>query len=438
MKLINPYRLFHGVWLPEWLDNRPEISDGAKRLYARLCCFAGNKGEAFPSYRKLAEKLQKSRRQTIRLMEELCQHELINVTHVRNEVRGNRANIYRFMWHPWMQLKEDKNYALIKTDFNRPPSDIHVTTPGDTRVTSPSVKNVTHKRIIYKERGRRERNQTLFCAQLPPSPKVFKGKLNDIQNADPWKLAEDAVESFKRRKLYPRECENIISDVPKLSLCAKNKEALALKWFIKTARRASLGLPLPLQQRVPLDVLSSQEKATVAEQSKLKELASNSQTEEKRLAANSLQTQTPAETSSPTKLMNTANHKRGQRWINRFAQSALSLRSCKRLLAKCSFAKVMAGFNRIVQTPRLAYEKGSLCIGKAIPQQVVRTSLDPLLTKPSSPWKVSWFVSTQDSKIVDNFAPSHFLLQLFRKIGRLFRSSSELQRKEIKENYANI
>ena len=127
--------------------------------------------------------------------------------------------------------------------------------------------------------------------------------------------------------------------------------------------------------------------------------------------------------------------KRGQGWINRFAQSALCLRSCKRLLAKCSFARVVPVFNQQLQTPRLAFGKRSLCIGKALLRHAVRKPFDPLLTKPSSTCNVSWFVSTQDSKIVDNFAPSHFLLQLFRKIGRLFRSSSELQRKEI---YANI
>ena len=109
MKLINPHRLFHDIWIPQWLDERAEISNGAKRLYALLCRFADNKGEAFPSYQTLAERLQKSRRQTIRLIEELCHYNLITITPVRDETRGNRANIYRFLWHPWTQLDQDKD-----------------------------------------------------------------------------------------------------------------------------------------------------------------------------------------------------------------------------------------------------------------------------------------------------------------------------------------
>jgi hypothetical protein len=42
-RFINPHRLFHGVWLPQWLEERPEISEKAKKLYAYLTYFAGGK-----------------------------------------------------------------------------------------------------------------------------------------------------------------------------------------------------------------------------------------------------------------------------------------------------------------------------------------------------------------------------------------------------------
>ncbi len=35
-RYINPYRLFHGVWIPQWLEKRPEVSEKAKKLYAYL------------------------------------------------------------------------------------------------------------------------------------------------------------------------------------------------------------------------------------------------------------------------------------------------------------------------------------------------------------------------------------------------------------------
>ena len=40
-RFINPHRLFHGVWLPQWLEDRPEVSEKAKKLYAYLTYFAG-------------------------------------------------------------------------------------------------------------------------------------------------------------------------------------------------------------------------------------------------------------------------------------------------------------------------------------------------------------------------------------------------------------
>jgi hypothetical protein len=56
-RFINPHRLFHGVWLPQWLEDRPEVSEKAKKLYAYLTYFAGGKGYAWPSFNHLAGKL---------------------------------------------------------------------------------------------------------------------------------------------------------------------------------------------------------------------------------------------------------------------------------------------------------------------------------------------------------------------------------------------
>jgi Helix-turn-helix domain len=69
-RFINPHRLFHGVWLPQWLEERPEISEKAKKLYAYLTYFAGSKGYAWPSFNHLAVKLHISRRYVIKLIQE--------------------------------------------------------------------------------------------------------------------------------------------------------------------------------------------------------------------------------------------------------------------------------------------------------------------------------------------------------------------------------
>ena len=146
-RFINPHRLFHGVWLPQWLEERPEVSEKAKKLYAYLTYFAGGKGYSWPSFGLLGEKLHCSRRHVIRLVQELSAHRLITVTNVNNPERGHCANYYRFLWHPWMQTERDAKFVLETVDSepvdfseeSAPDNCQACTTPGDICVTSPLV-----------------------------------------------------------------------------------------------------------------------------------------------------------------------------------------------------------------------------------------------------------------------------------------------------------
>ena len=149
-RFINPHRLFHGVWLPQWLEERPEVSERAKKLYAYLTYFAGGKGYAWPSFNHLAEKLHISRRYVIELVKELSAHGLIMATRVNNPARGHCTNYYRFLWHPWMQTADDGDFRLAVREGQAPfqtaesdpsstsPSEPQVTTPGEQEFTSPS------------------------------------------------------------------------------------------------------------------------------------------------------------------------------------------------------------------------------------------------------------------------------------------------------------
>src|SRR5687767_1040770 len=56
-EFINPSGLFHGSYIPEWLELIPTISAGAKLCYARLCRYAGKNGVAWPHEDTLAAKL---------------------------------------------------------------------------------------------------------------------------------------------------------------------------------------------------------------------------------------------------------------------------------------------------------------------------------------------------------------------------------------------
>ena len=90
-RFINPHRLFHGVWLPQWLEERPEVSEKAKKLYAYLTYFAGGKGCSWPSFGLLAEKLHCSRRHVMRLVQELSSAS----AHYRNKRQQSRARSLR-------------------------------------------------------------------------------------------------------------------------------------------------------------------------------------------------------------------------------------------------------------------------------------------------------------------------------------------------------
>ena len=136
--------------MPQWLEERAEVSEKAKKLYAYLTYFAGGRGYAWPSFNHLAEKLHISRRYVIRLVQELSAHRLITVTHVDNPAKGYCTNHYRFLWHPWMQTAEDRDFRLVvreeQASFSAAesapsftsPSEPQITTPGEQEFTSPS------------------------------------------------------------------------------------------------------------------------------------------------------------------------------------------------------------------------------------------------------------------------------------------------------------
>ena len=158
-RFINPHRLFHGVWIPQWLEERPEVSEKAKKLYAYLTYFAGGKGCVWPSFGLLGEKLHCSRRHVMRLVRELSANRLITATNVSNPERGHCANYYRFLWHPWMQNERDGSFVLKAPESepldasgespdncqaDRPPSEIRVTSPLVTsRSPAPSDMSIT-------------------------------------------------------------------------------------------------------------------------------------------------------------------------------------------------------------------------------------------------------------------------------------------------------
>lgn len=105
MGRINPYKLFVGAFIPNWLCSRTEISQGAKLTYAQLSRHAGNAGVAWPSRDVLASEIGTSTSQVDRYVKELERAQLLET-----EQQGlRRTNRYFFLEHAWMTSPDSAN-----------------------------------------------------------------------------------------------------------------------------------------------------------------------------------------------------------------------------------------------------------------------------------------------------------------------------------------
>ena len=97
-RYINPYKLFTGAFIPEWLLIRTEISLGAKLTYAKLCQYAGSKGFCYPAQNTLASSIGASRRQVQNYLHELKKNDLIEAKRIGKKC----TNRYYFLKHIWI------------------------------------------------------------------------------------------------------------------------------------------------------------------------------------------------------------------------------------------------------------------------------------------------------------------------------------------------
>jgi hypothetical protein len=103
---FNPWRQFSGAMVPNWLLRRPEVTLGAKLAYARLCQYAGENGECWPSQPTLARELGAGERSCRRWVAELEERKLI----AAEELPGVGTR-FRFLWHEWIDAAEGAGAA---------------------------------------------------------------------------------------------------------------------------------------------------------------------------------------------------------------------------------------------------------------------------------------------------------------------------------------
>lgn len=126
-KYLNPYRMFLGAFLPNWLLKNTEITPSEKLTYARLCQFSGKDGRCFPKIDTIAQEIGLEERQVQRNLQRLEESGLIEVIR-----RPPQVNEYRFLWCHARQVEGVRHDTLKVTS------------------TTPSIYEENHIRESYK------------------------------------------------------------------------------------------------------------------------------------------------------------------------------------------------------------------------------------------------------------------------------------------------
>lgn len=261
---INPWGLFFGAFVPNWLLARPEISFGAKACYARLCQYAGRKGIAYPKMETLGEELGICARQVSTYVSELEQAKLIVIESRQKQGRSNR---YSFLNHEWMRgFRVDESEDDDETPGRRLPTppEEDCRPPGRLLPTPPeedcrSEEN-QGKRITKRST---EEDCASPLAQRPTPPEVEKSDDSDVvlgrvvaqsiaqtneatELAD-WKKAEKA----RKQEAYEKKSVKDSADLSGVKKVRRDEEGKILRvskveeWFRARLKELQPELPNP-------------------------------------------------------------------------------------------------------------------------------------------------------------------------------------------------
>lgn len=114
MNTYNPYKLFCGSFIPNWLMERSEISAGAKLCFARLTQFAGRDGKCYPKLETLAQSLGVKVRTINKYVSTLKNFKLIKVC----RCGPHSPNQYLFLEHPWMTAPDIDMHERAPLDMH--------------------------------------------------------------------------------------------------------------------------------------------------------------------------------------------------------------------------------------------------------------------------------------------------------------------------------
>lgn len=169
---INPYKLFVGVFIPNWLLSRPELGLGPKVLYGVLSLHAGKKGYCWPGQETLAMEICVTTRQIRRYLDELTRENLIEV----DQMGLTKSNQYFFLDHDWMS-------GLEWT---------YMSGQDRTNMSGPNIEKINRKEKKEKE-----------PRSFPVSPTAGKGEPQDKDERN-----KAALREYRAKHGLPSETES--------------------------------------------------------------------------------------------------------------------------------------------------------------------------------------------------------------------------------------
>lgn len=263
--LYNPYRMFHGCFIPNAVLRCRDLSARAKLVFGRLCQYAGENGEAYPSYRALAQEVGVERRRAISAVRELENFGLVRSVSRRRKDGGLASNFYVFLWHGIFEEHPEILPPGVQKDTRG--GDVADTTPR-CRSGHQVVPERTPKEIQTKESVLAKTTTAVIRSLLAGTPllAVADRELQALQQRHGQELlqlaADIAAETWRRD---PDEIRN-----PGGYLQALCSSLIVPDWYEPAEQRQARALARQEKRQAEVQALQD-EKAEAERQATLRE-----------------------------------------------------------------------------------------------------------------------------------------------------------------------
>jgi hypothetical protein len=266
--IINPHRMFNGVFIPDWLCSREDVTMSAKLVYGRLLRYAGADGKCYPKTKTLMHECGISEKSLFNALNVLESNALI-----KRDKDENKGNIYYFLAHRWMNNTGTEKVDTSNNGGNTDSNIIQNTVKNDTdptvkntatdcknystptvKITATDCKNYSRSIIRNKESHIRE---SYSCAERKNNQVAFTGKSKFTVNIPDNINRPEVIEAYQLFVSYMMQqfktSKSIIAtemDLQKLSQLqdSGNDPVQVIQRTIHACGREFFELPKPKQQ----------------------------------------------------------------------------------------------------------------------------------------------------------------------------------------------